>query len=281
MKKQIIEKFADSPSAIGRETCEFKFALTESNPEEGTFTGTASVFGSIVNTWYPTIILPGAFTKTIKESGARVKLLHQHDVCEPIGKPTRLEESQIGLELDGKISQTTRGKDDLILMRDGVIEEMSIGFDPIEGKVEHLPLSKCIEQQLVKNPSQWKDMDEKEMIRVIREVRLWEVSLVTWGADPMTGIMAVHSLQQCESTLGFSLDEFSEAIQEVHAGKVLSAKNKKLLSDAVSALQALIDAAEPPDSDDDKQALTVNTEQLSQLARMKTYFAQYPINQSQ
>lgn len=283
--KRRIEAFAKRIETLSREHTWLKFALTDTNLEEGTFKGVASVFGSIVNAWYPTVILPGAFTKTLKENAANVKLLHQHDTREPIGVPTRLQETQTGLEVEGKISQTTRGKDDLILVRDGVVDELSIGFDPIEGKTEMLPLSKCIELQYVKNPTQWSKMDEKEMIRCLREVRLWEISLVTWAADPMAKIQSVHSMVQ--PVLGASLDDFASALLETHEGKVLSAKNKKLLNDCMAALQALIAAAEPPEDDDaskqgtSKQALTVNAERSSQLREAELAFAllQHSISQ--
>lgn len=276
-KRRMFERFAAPTENLGRETCDLKFALTESNPEEGTFSGVASVFGSIVDAWVPSIIVPGAFTKTLRESSARVKLLHQHDSHEPIGKPSRLQETQAGLEIEAKISQTSRGKDDLILMRDGVIDEMSIGFDPIEGKVEMIPLSKAIEQGIATNPTQWAHRDENEIVRIIREVRLWEVSLVTWGADAMTNIVSVHSMQAARSIVGVSMEELAACIREVHEGKVLSAKNKKLLNECMTALQALLAAAEPPETDskkeDDKQALTVNAERLNRLRIAQVAFA--------
>jgi len=44
---------------------------------------------------------------------------------------------------------------------------------------------------------------------------------------------------------------------EGHKGAVLSASNKRLVTEAVAALQALLSAAEPPPSDEEDQALTV------------------------
>jgi hypothetical protein len=65
---------------------------------------------------------------------------------------------------------------------------------------------------------------------------------------------------------------------EAHEGKVLSAKNKKLLEDALVLIQALMAAAEPPEEDPaqgtSKQALTVNAERLSQLRNAELTLAQ-------
>jgi HK97 family phage prohead protease len=342
---------------LGQEHCSIRFALTEANPEVGTFKGVASVFGSRVDSWIPTVIEHGAFTKTLKENGARVKLLWQHDISEPIGLPTSLAETMVGLEVAGKISQTTRGKDAIVLTRDGVIDELSIGFDPIVYNMERL-------------------QDGSE-VRHITELRLWEISLVSFAADPLAKIHTVHSvvpfqdlpladearawsaaqararvktacgldgdnpdwakfkkahvwydgsdaekmgsyklliadmidgkmtaiprgifaaavavqggrgglnvpdneLAGIKSHLGRyykkldrtapwdaekdSIDTIIEMLAcmplEAHEGKVLSAKNKKLLADAVAALQALIAAAEPP-AKDESQALTVDAE---------------------
>lgn len=255
--KRRIETFAKRIEMLGQEQTWLKFALADANLEEGSFKGTASVFGSMVQSWMPTVIEPGAFTKTLKENASRVKLLWQHDPSEPIGLPTALQETRQGLEVSGKISKTTRGADCLTLMRDGVIDELSIGFDPIKWEME--------------------DKGNGDVVRHIKEVRLWEISAVTFAADPMAKIQSVHSLVNIQSALGFSIDELAAAILETHEGKVLSAKNKKLLQDCMAALQALMAAAEPPDDTPaqgtSKQALTVNAERLSQLRNAEVAFA--------
>lgn len=159
---------------IGDEQCRLKFALKDANLEEGTFTGIASVFGSEVDAWIPTIIEPGAFTKTLQENSSRIKLLWQHDVHEPIGLPKKLEETVEGLEVTGKISQTARGKDALVLVRDNVISELSIGFDPIRYELENF--------------------EDGSVMRHVKELRLWEISLVTFAADPKAKIQSVHAV---------------------------------------------------------------------------------------
>lgn len=242
-----------------------QFQVTDSNLESGQFEGMGSVFGSLVSSWCPTVLKRGAFTKTLREQAKRVKLLWQHNPDWPLGLPTLLEEVTEGLHVIGKVSQTTLGKDAIILMRDKVIDELSIGFDPIKGGLQELPLSQCIDMGLVTNPTQWVDMEQTDMIRVLGEVRLWEISPVTFAADPMARIteanrrngLPIETVDEAER-LTASLTIF----RDLHAGKMLSAKNKTLVQDAVTALQALLTAAEPPASDDDAQALTRDVEQL-------------------
>jgi len=239
------------------EQCWSKFALTESNVEEGTFVGLASVFGSKVDAWTPTVIEPGAFRKTLLENSSRVKLLWQHNPDEPIGIPTQLYETDAGLVVHGKISNTQRGREAIMLMKDGVIDELSIGFDPIKWEIE--------------------DIGDGKTMRHLKEVRLWEISPVTFAADPMAKIEAVHN--QAVEEKPQTVEEIMEMLQvlvplEAHEGKTFSKKTKQALTemitalmDKASALQALIAAAEPPEPviEPEPQALTLTAEHLAQL----------------
>ena len=49
----------------------------------------------------------------------------------PVGKPLELRDEKEGLFIKGKISDTSMGKDVKILLRDGVLGELSIGYDPV------------------------------------------------------------------------------------------------------------------------------------------------------
>src|SRR5215831_864664 len=112
-------------------TLKTKFQLTGSDPEQGHFKGLATMFGSVIEAFVPTIIQPGAFTKTLREGRDRIKLLWQHDRDKPIGLPVELAETSQGLEVTGRLSMTQQGREALILMRDGVLDALSIGFDAI------------------------------------------------------------------------------------------------------------------------------------------------------
>lgn len=145
---------------------------------DNSFRGMASVFGSVVDSYIPTILHRGAFSKTLAErsgTGNRgVKILLHHDMDKPIGLPTRLMEVEEGLALEAKVSLTSDGRNALILLRDGVLDALSIGFDAVKFDFE--------------------ETAEGTMIRHIREVRLWEISLVTFGADPEARITEVNGM---------------------------------------------------------------------------------------
>lgn len=152
-----------------REYKSFKFEL-ESADESGEFSGYAAVFGNKDSGG--DIIEKGAFSKTIREDFGRIKILSQHTDCElPIGKPLELREDDKGLFIRGKISDTAKGRDIQTLMKDGVLNELSIGYDAVEF-----------------------DYDNKQGVRRLKEIKLWEVSIVTWAMNDQAKIDEVKSL---------------------------------------------------------------------------------------
>lgn len=147
-----------------REYKSFKFEL-ESADESGEFSGYAAVFGNKDSGG--DIIEKGAFSKTIREDFDRIKILSQHTDCElPIGKPLELREDDKGLFIRGKISDTAKGRDIQTLMKDGVLNELSIGYDAVEF-----------------------DYDSEQGVRRLKEIKLWEVSIVTWAMNDQAKMM--------------------------------------------------------------------------------------------
>ncbi|MGV9870140.1 HK97 family phage prohead protease [Rhodococcus koreensis] len=78
---------------------------------------------------------PGAFQRSIRERGNKIKLLVSHDVRRfPIGKATQLEERSDGLHASFAIANTRDGDDTLELIRSGTVDSFSIGFRPIRSR---------------------------------------------------------------------------------------------------------------------------------------------------
>lgn len=153
-----------------------RFELKAVDGEARTFEGYASVFGHVDS--YRDVIEKGAFTKTLSEFGRRVKVLYQHDRMLPIGKPIEMEEDLKGLRVKAKVSETSVGKDVLILLGDGVVDELSIGYTPIKDTYD-------------------RDKD----IRYLHEVKLWEFSPVTWAANDLATITGVKSYDDALAAL--------------------------------------------------------------------------------
>ena len=82
---------------------------------------------------YTEVFRYGAFKRTIDERGKRVKFLANHDRQKlPLGKAMRLEEQTAGLVGEFRVSATPEGDAALELIRDGVLDSLSIGFKPVD-----------------------------------------------------------------------------------------------------------------------------------------------------
>lgn len=178
------EKKSDPPA---RERKAFSFELESADESTGEFSGYAAVFGNRDSG--NDIIEKGAFAKTIVEDFHRIKILALHNDCWlPVGKPIELREDDRGLFIKGKISDTSMGRDIRTLLKDGVLNELSIGYGAVEF-----------------------DYDSKQDIRHLREIKLWEVSIVTWAMNDQARVEEVKAMVEDLRT-------------EVKSGKITQAR---------------------------------------------------------
>lgn len=176
---------------MGASSMDFKAIKFETKAiGENKFEGYASYFNNIDA--YDDIIERGAFKKTIAENRGRVKVLWQHDAAEPIGIPEEMIEDDNGLYVKAKISMTDTGKKAMTLIRDGVITEMSIGYDVVK--------------------DDYKMMGNRR-VRMLKEVRLWEFSPVTFAANDKAKIMKMRSL--LENVKNANIDNVIEYIKSL------------------------------------------------------------------
>jgi len=106
--------------------------------------------------------------RDVTKAANRVKMLFQHKTDTPIGRATLLEEKPEGLYGEFRISKTEAGDEALELIRDGVLSNLSVGFQPL------------------------KDEKRNGVINRLR-AHLAEVSLVTFGAyGDAAGIVALR-----------------------------------------------------------------------------------------
>jgi HK97 family phage prohead protease len=74
----------------------------------------------------------GAFDRSIRERGHKVRLMTQHDHRRlPVGRAVELREESDGLHAAFEVAKTTDGDDLLELVRSGLVDAFSIGFSPI------------------------------------------------------------------------------------------------------------------------------------------------------
>lgn len=155
--------------------------------EEGIFTGYGSTFGGKPDL-KGDIIVKGAFTETLAKGGYfgnGIAMLWQHSSDEIPGIWTNLSENERGLKTEGKLLlSTNRGKEAYELLKANALKGLSIGFTIPKPEKEAIPNT---------------EYDDKRDIRYIRKIDLWEVSLVTFPANPRAGVLRVKEATDARS----------------------------------------------------------------------------------
>ena len=181
-----------------------QFKTETFDEEEGIFSGYGAVFGNVDSGG--DIIEHGAFTKTLAKGWERVKILALHnDSILPIGRPLELREDEHGLYLKAKISDTSTGRDVRTLIRDGVLNELSIGYDPIVF-----------------------EFDENQ-IRHLKEVELFEISVVTWAMNDQAMIEDYKSLSGKVNELEAAMAEEKKKKKQKKSIPVRSRKSRDIV----------------------------------------------------
>lgn len=107
---------------------EFQVRLADPDDKgERTFTGIAVPWGQVADIGgiYREVVARGAV-----EGGEEARVWWRHD--EPIGRVTAHADVEEGWQITGHLSATPRGDEAYTLLRDGVVDRLSIGFEPVE-----------------------------------------------------------------------------------------------------------------------------------------------------
>lgn len=153
------------------------------------FTGHAAMFGK--RTWigpkrwgFFEQVASGAFTKTIKEADVRLLVNHNPDLLLARNKAgtLRLSEDKVGLATDADIAPTTYGHDLAVLLERGDISQMSFAFEVIKDT--------------------WEVLEDENELRTLQEVRLWDVSVVTYPAYEDTDAKLRNAANELLERLG-------------------------------------------------------------------------------
>lgn len=99
------------------------------------FTGIGVPYGEEIELWgMRERFEPGSVE--LDSEGVPSLVLWQHNMDEPIGRIVSGTDTDAGFEIDANLSQTARGKEAATLLDDGVITRLSIGFIPVEWRIE-------------------------------------------------------------------------------------------------------------------------------------------------
>ena len=195
--------------------------------EYGRFEGYASVFNN--TDLGNDVIKTGAFTKSLRKRGVKgVKLLYQHKTDMPIGVFEEIKEDDHGLMVKGKLAlKTQAGQEAYELLKMGALDGMSIGFRANPDEVSY---------------------DKRTNKRMIGEVDLMEISLVTFPMNPQAKVRSVKgedvTIREWENGMrdAFSLSRSEAKVAAKAVHEVFEAKNTSEKLDVVESNAELVDA---------------------------------------
>ena len=153
------------------------------------------------------VVERGAFKEFVTTRDNHVRVLYQHDSRNPIGKALVHEDTK-GLAFEGKlVLEDALARKAYAFMKQGILDGMSIGFDILPGGQE--------------------PMDDGTHRR-LTALKLWEISPVTFGMNPLARIEAVKAAEQITN-----IREFEDFLREVGG---FSKAQAKLLARAWNTL---------------------------------------------
>jgi HK97 family phage prohead protease len=147
---------------------------------------------------YNEIVLKGATLNSLNArgvgstSGNPILVLNQHRQTEPLCKPTMLMEDDYGLYFEGDVIEGVGYADEVVnQVNQGVLRQLSYGFNYIWDKTEY---------------------DATMDAYILKEIKLGEISLVTFSSDENAQLRSFNQLQERAV-----LDKFStEQINDLH-----------------------------------------------------------------
>lgn len=199
------------------------FELKEMDEAKRTFVGLASTWDEDLG---GDVIHKGAFKKTLQEwksaKGRKVMpLIDQHNygsVRSVVGKMLEAQETDEGLLSEWEVIDGVDGEEIMRRVSGGYITAMSIGYDPVKWDMERPD-----------GAEPW------EMVRHLREVKLWEVSVVIWPMNPGAQIDPA------------SLKGLMQAFRDGTLTDEQKHELRALPADAKDRFRALLETTEPPE----------------------------------
>jgi uncharacterized protein len=191
-------------------------------------------------------IRPGAFRASLK-SRNDVKLLWNHDSGAVMGSTRagtlQLTEDERGLKVSATLPDTTYGRDARELVRRGDVTGFSFGFSmPARGGDE------------------WNSEGTE---RVLKSVRLHEVSLVAFPAYPETnGTATMRGLDKIAKRADVDADALADALLKIENGENISSDDRNILQTVIDELAPV---PEPAVKDNSLEMLALKKKKLQLL----------------
>lgn len=197
---------------------------------DGTFTGYGSVFGNTDS--YGDVVEKGAFKESLDQANSGGKMpamLWQHKHDEPIGVWTEMAEDDHGLLVKGKllVDDDPLAKRAYAHLKAGSVGGLSIGYS------------------IPKGGGEW---DDEAGVYRLKNLKLWETSLVTFPANEAAQVETVKAadfiddIRQCEIFLrdaGFSRSQAKSLLARGFEGLTIQREAENETDEAAAAAELI------------------------------------------
>jgi HK97 family phage prohead protease len=147
--------------------------------DSGRFEGYASIFGNVDDG--QDLIHAGAFKEIVTNSSGRVVTLYMHGFKDPIGLAKVGQDSKgLAFEAELEMGDPTAQRAHR-LMKAQILDGMSIGYDVLDGGAT------------------WNEKN----VRELSALKLWEISPVTFGMNPLARIEGVKTASEIKTIRDF------------------------------------------------------------------------------
>jgi len=209
------------------------FSVSDTEDGQKTFTGYAALFGApSAGLPFTEVIAPGAFKRTLSRvAGGKkiVSFLFGHDETRALattasGRLT-LSEDERGLKVEAKLDPADPDAAGVIskLSHEAAAMGMSFGFT------------------IPKNGDEW-----NEDIRTLREVNLFEVSVLSAGQTPAyPSTLGLTSVRKVAPRMGVDADRLISAIESIKSAQPLTEADVEVLDTVRERLGPKPDAIDP------------------------------------
>lgn len=155
-------------------------------------------------------LIKGCFAKSIEERGPKsnandkIILLWQHDQKEPIGRLTELYEDEKGLYFEAILDEIELGDRALKQLESGTLNQFSIGYSYV-----------------------WENchQDKEENCTIVKEVKLYEISIVSIGCNGMTRYLGLKSVEEYDNACAELASDIAEVTKHMSVRKQASIHN--------------------------------------------------------
>lgn len=160
------------------------------------FEGHGSIFGNV--DLGGDVVLPGAFKRTLaqhKRSGSLPQMFWMHRPDQVPGKWVEMHEDDRGLRVRGMLADTPLGNEMRTLLKMNAVRGLSIGYRTMD--------------------SDWDDDGN----RLLKEVDLWEVSIVSLAMNPIAQVSSAKSRLSASGEYVPTTREFEHILRDAGCSK--------------------------------------------------------------